>query len=586
MNRISFRPAVDPGLPLCLLLSLFLVLPVAQNPDLPLVLLLCFALSSGGMYLFCKRRSGRLGALIAGLVYVYSPTLMHDAPYARGAFDELLALALFPLLLWRVDALRDRPTPAGFLLVYLLQAALLGARFTTALTLTGITLAWLLLETLMQLINREASQMRAGSGVLAALALLLGILGGAALWLPISPTSEPATAAFGLGFLTLEALLSAPPIQDAGAVNAARELLNLGPAQWALAGLGALAALRLYIGGYRTRHPNAFLGTACFSGLAVLLVALMLPSALELWSGSPLLQHLGAPSRLLGPTAVCLAILSSMVGLWLSRLQTRYQISTIAVVVSAPIVTAIPLLYVPEWRSSLETAAELSASARFAFGGFNGLGVSVGLLLAVAAAWRIRAWQLTPRPYWTAPALTRASAVGILLGGLIALFSLLITFREGIAWIKSPPGQALPAQVQRRYALGDQVQLLGYDLNALEFRPGERLNFTAYWYAHERPAVDYSSFLRLSSVGLPPKLLAGKLHPAGLPTSQAWGRAAYVVDKYDLRLPADLSAGEYDLVISMAVCAETPLDECAALDEAGESVVGSAVITTIRVEAP
>ena len=173
MTRLSTRPKVDRGLVLCLLLTLFLALPLMRNAGLPNsaetllhvaddgladllasiiqgifslgaqdtgrgLLLLCFALGSGGMYAFCKRRSGRLGALIAGLVYVYSPYLMFGAPYARGAYGELLALALFPLLLWRVDALRDRPQSVSFLLLCLLQGALLHAHLATALTLTSI----------------------------------------------------------------------------------------------------------------------------------------------------------------------------------------------------------------------------------------------------------------------------------------------------------------------------------------------------------------------------------------------------------------------------------------------------------------
>ena len=107
MNR-HHTLLVDPGLLLCLLLTLFLVLPLAQEPGLPVggstLMLLCFGLCSGGMYAFCRRRSGRLGALIAGLVYVYSPALMRNLAFARGDYSELLAMALFPLLLWRLDA--------------------------------------------------------------------------------------------------------------------------------------------------------------------------------------------------------------------------------------------------------------------------------------------------------------------------------------------------------------------------------------------------------------------------------------------------------------------------------------------------
>ena len=63
----------------------------------------------------------------------------------------------------------------------------------------------------------------------------------------------------------------------------------------------------------------------------------------------------------------------------------------------------------------------------------------------------------------------------MLLGGALALLSLLITFREGVAWHKSPPGQALPAQVQALITLNDGLQLLGYDLNSEAFRPGDPL---------------------------------------------------------------------------------------------------------------
>ncbi len=579
MNRSSFRQAVDPGLLLCLLLTLFLALPLMQDPGLPAALMVCFSLSSGGMYLFCKRRSGRLGALIAGLVYVYSPYLMHDAPYVRGAFGELLALALFPLLLWRLDALRDKPEPFSLLLVCLLQALMLSTGSATALALTGSACAWLGAETLIQRFNREASQMRASSGALAGLAMLLGIFGVAALWQPIWPAGESAAPELSPRFLTLEDLLSAPPIQDAGALNARSELPILGLAQWALAALGALAALRLYIGGYRTRHPNAFLGTAVFSALALLLVFLMQPAATGFWNGSPL-KVLGAPARLLGPAAACLAIMASMNGLWLDRLNSRYKISLIAIIVALPIVTTIPLLYAPEWRTAPEIIFGQSETA----GQISGLAAGLALLLAVVIVWRLRDRQLTPRPYWSTPALSRSSMIGVLLGGAVALLSLLITFREGIAWIKSPPGQALPAQVQRPSALDENIQLLGYDLNADVFRPGDRLTFTAYWYALERPTANYASFLRLST-DEESLLLAQKPHAAGRPTSDWWGPDGYAADHYQARLPADLAAGDYNVIIELAVCDDIWLVDCAAFDAAG-AAHGAVAVATIRVEAP
>ena len=140
--------------------------------------------------------------------------------------------------------------------------------------------------------------------------------------------------------------------------------------------------------------------------------------------------------------------------------------------------------------------------------------------------------------------------------------------------------------------LATTAQLLGYDLNADMYTiPGALLVFKAYWYATERPARDYSSFLSLYASG-PPRLLAGKQHPAGLPVSVAWGLGGYIVDSYDVHLPADLPAGDYDLVLALYECDGMPLDDCAAgnlanaHDEIDAASGGSAVVTTIRIVAP
>ena len=343
------------------------------------LLLLSFLMCSGGMYLFCKRRSGRLGALIAGLVYVYSPYLMYTEAYARGAYPELLALAVFALLLWRVDALRDKPTPINFLLAALLQAALVNSHNMMAVTLTIICATWVLFETGLQFINREASQMRSGSGLLALLALGLGTAAASMFWLPILLESDsvqlenllaPGVLDYRAHFVRLGELLSPRPIQNAGAINGLRHLQQLGIAQWSLALVGGISALLLYVRGYRTRHPQAFLGTVFFALLAIALIFLVIPISREMWEGIRVLQFLQFPWRLLSPIAACLAIVASMNGFWLSKLERHYRLSAIALIVALPIVTAIPLLYAPEWRiASLDTsvaayhqAAELKPS--------------------------------------------------------------------------------------------------------------------------------------------------------------------------------------------------------------------------------
>ena len=677
---------------------------------------------SGGMYLFCRRRSGPLGAVMAGLLYVYSPYLMFTEAYARGAYPELLAFALFPLLLWRVDALRDKPSAIGFLAVVLLQIALINAHNLMAPILTGIAVAWVAFETAIQRFNREASQLQARGGLLALLAMLLGVSGSAAFWLPLLLESDSVhlenlvvagVLDYSQHFTRMGDLLSSSPIHDAGALNGLRGLRTLGVAQWILALAGALAAGALYIRGYRSRHPQTFLGAAFFALLALALLFLMTPASAGVWAGLPPLRFLQFPWRLLGPAAACLAIVGGMNGLWLERLNSRYRTGAIAVCIAVTIMTSIPLLYVPEWdHTSLDTsiaalhAEELtgnvmgatatnefrprhvhsmpSATAALLADYADGYpidklnraslpnGVSAELIKnsPQSLSWRIRAseafvaeiynyywlgWRAeadgravaispsahhglitaalpagdyalrvylgsspardaasalsllsivgllialrilrkrrqTPRPYWSAAPMPRESLVGVLLGGGIALLTFAFTFREGIAWLNSPPGEAIPAQYQVRFTLDEGIQLLGYDLSGERLRAGDGLFVTAYWHALEETETDYSSFLHLSSGG-PPHAQFDKLAPGDIPTSR-WGNQGYVLDQYELWLPADLPAGEYELNLGLYACELAPADGCGSglralvRGASGASVGDSVRLATIRVDAP
>ena len=331
------------------------------------LVVLSFLACSSGMYLFVRRRSGELGAVLAGLLYVYSPFLLYTEAFARGAYPELLSLAIFPFLLWRLDGLRDRPGAANLVGVVLVQVALINSHNLMALILTLIALAQVIVETALQRLIRGRVNWRPAA--LATGAMLLGVGAAATFWLPILLESDSvhlknlvAAAALDYrnNFVPLKELLATLPLHDAGNANGLRVLTILGVAQWSLALSGLVTAALFYQRGGRWQHRRALAGAAFFALMAGLMIALAVPNSLPVWNRlrSLYLHYLQFPWRLLGPIAACLAIVGGANGLWLERLGGRLQTGAIALLLALPIVTSMPLLYMPEgWRvNELDTS--------------------------------------------------------------------------------------------------------------------------------------------------------------------------------------------------------------------------------------
>ncbi len=104
--------------------------------------------------------------------------------------------------------------------------------------------------------------------------------------------------------------------------------------------------------------------------------------------------------------------------------------------------------------------------------------------------------------------------------------------------------------------IGDEIRLLGYDLDKASIRPGETVRLTLYWQAIRQPARGYTVFTHaLDAAGV----LQGQKDsiPRGgeLPTDR-WLPGEVVVDKYDIAIPQDAPSGSYQFEIGMYV-AET-----------------------------
>jgi hypothetical protein len=161
---------------------------------------------------------------------------------------------------------------------------------------------------------------------------------------------------------------------------------------------------------------------------------------------------------------------------------------------------------------------------------------------------------------------------------LLTLAFLVVYLREGGAWVNSPPGEAVLAQDQVPYNVGEQIQLIGYDESGEVFSPGDRLEVVIYWYAREQPDYGYNSFVHVVGADGMVAAQADKLNPAGLPTV-TWTPGGHIRDEYVITLPE--MPGDYQLFAGLWTCEGTAEGACGTgrptVTDAAGNVVGDAV---------
>lgn len=350
--------------------------------SLRLLTTLCMLLAGGGMYLFMRDTLSKLAGILAVLAYVYSPYILFTEPYTRGAYPELLALALFPLVMWRYERLLRTGSGLNLALAALSSGLLIITHNLMALVLTGMLGAWLVWRGVVEYILGSVGAQRAvPRSVFAILALILGVGLAAYFWLPVMAEQGAArlgnlTAVAQLDFrhffVPLGELLAFSPRPDAGAINGlAVHQLNLGVAQWILAGIGIASIIVGTINlipisrrstpplhpmergpGGEVRFFALFFALACAA-----LIFLMLPISSFLWESVSQLAFLQFPWRFLGPAAFGLAALVGLNAVWLERLPARIGGPLTALLVVLPMALAMPTLYVDEWdNTSVDTS--------------------------------------------------------------------------------------------------------------------------------------------------------------------------------------------------------------------------------------
>jgi 4-amino-4-deoxy-L-arabinose transferase-like glycosyltransferase len=111
-------------------------------------------------------------------------------------------------------------------------------------------------------------------------------------------------------------------------------------------------------------------------------------------------------------------------------------------------------------------------------------------------------------------------------------------------------GETRPAHEQK-VRLDSAVELVGYDLSALEASPGSDLVVTLHWHALETPGRAYHAFVHLlDDAGAIITQTDGPPGEGQLPT-RGWLPGETLLDPHSLTLPADLPLGTYRLGVGL-----------------------------------
>jgi 4-amino-4-deoxy-L-arabinose transferase-like glycosyltransferase len=99
--------------------------------------------------------------------------------------------------------------------------------------------------------------------------------------------------------------------------------------------------------------------------------------------------------------------------------------------------------------------------------------------------------------------------------------------------------------------LGDQIWLVGYDLPATTWQPGDIIPLTLFWQREGVLDEDYRVFVHLLDSSGQLAAQADSAPGGGSRPTTTWPEQELIVDRHGLSLAMDLNAGEYTLLVGM-----------------------------------
>jgi len=139
--------------------------------------------------------------------------------------------------------------------------------------------------------------------------------------------------------------------------------------------------------------------------------------------------------------------------------------------------------------------------------------------------------------------------------GAMLLFAVVAPLRYAMP-VYAPPSilsREDLAEVENQVDLnfGDQVKLVGYELNGQEWHPGEDLKVTMYWEALNDLDQDYWLLMRLVHRRGYDLVFKDGCPSAGKYTTDHWKKGDVIPSVHRLRIPDDAAEANYRLILSL-----------------------------------
>jgi Dolichyl-phosphate-mannose-protein mannosyltransferase len=273
-------------------------------------------LSAVGMFLLARLYFGAAGGWLGATAYLYAPYFAVDL-YVRSAMEEFAAFPFFAFALYGFGAYALHRSSRHWLLGVAAFACVLFCHFPAALLFTPLLLGFLGLTAWMQ--KSWSVLWRQGCGV------LLGLGLSAFIWAPAlaaRPHAAMDRAVQGNGVYSNHFVYLHQLFYSAWGYGFSVPGPNDGMS-FALGWSHLVLIVLVWI--WISRNPasvrNVPVRLLRFFGIAaVLLCILTLQDALWFWEQVPLLQNVQLPWRLLGPVAICMALLIAPLGPLLSQM--------------------------------------------------------------------------------------------------------------------------------------------------------------------------------------------------------------------------------------------------------------------------